>query len=161
MPQPLSWLSMPERLLDELQSTIEREIPMCAHMGIHVHSYSERALTLRAPLERNFNHQRTAFAGSLNALCTMAGWANVFMLTRRNGLAGDIVIRRSTIKYLCPVDAPEIIASCAAVADADRDYFLEMLEQKGQAKLDLRVEILAEKQVAVSFSGSYVVLDGA
>ena len=149
---------MPERLLAELQSTIEREIPMCAHMGIHVHSYSERGLTLRAPLERNYNHQRTAFAGSLNALCTMAGWASVFLLTRSHGLDGDIVIRRSAIKYLRPVEVPEIIASCAAVEAVDRDFFLEMLRKKGQAKLELRVEILADVQVAVSFTGSYVVL---
>ena len=152
---------MPERLLEELQSTIEREIPMCRHMGIHVHSYSERGLTLRAPLERNINHQGTAFAGSLNALCTMAGWASVFMLTRRNGLAGDIVIRRSAIKYLRPVDSAEIFANCAAVADVDRDFFLEMLQKKGQAKLDLRVEILTDLGVAVSFTGSYVVVDGS
>ena len=125
---------MPEKLLAELQSTIEREIPMCAHMGIHVHSYSEQGLLmLRAPLDRNHNHQSTAFAGSLNALCTVAGWGSVFLLTRRHDLAGDIVIRRSAIKYLRPVDAPEIIASCAAVADDERDYFLEMLRQKGQA----------------------------
>ncbi len=152
---------MPERLLEELQSTIEREIPMCGHMGVHVHSYSERGLTLRAPLERNINHQGTAFAGSLNALCTMAGWASVFMLTRRNGLAGDIVIRRSAIKYLRPVDSAEIFANCAAVADVDRDFFLEMLQKKGQAKLDLRVEILTDLGVAVSFTGSYVVVDGS
>ena len=151
---------MPEKLLAELQSTIEREIPMCAHMGIHVHSYSEQGLSLRAPLDRNHNHQHTAFAGSLNALCTVAGWGSVFLLLRQHDLPGDIVIRRSTIKYLHPVDAPEIIALCQAVGTADRDYFLEMLRHKGQAKLDLRVEVLAADESAVTFTGSYVVLGG-
>ena len=32
---------------------------------------------MRLPLGPNRNHQQTAFAGSLNALCTIAGWGTV------------------------------------------------------------------------------------
>jgi hypothetical protein len=42
-------------------------------------------------------------------------------------------------------------------ADA-RQFFLEMLGDKGQAKLDLTVEISGSDGPAVTFSGSYVVL---
>jgi thioesterase domain-containing protein len=149
---------MPEKLLAELQSTIEREIPMCAHMGIRVHSYSDRGLTMRVPLERNHNHKLTAFAGSLNALCTVVGWGSVFLLLRKHRLAGDIVIRRSEIKYLRPVDSPEIFAFCGEVGEEERLHFVEMLRDKGQSKIDLRAEITANDAPAVSFSGSYVVL---
>jgi len=149
---------MPERFLAELQATLEREIPMCAHMGIHVHSYSEQGVTVRAPLDKNRNHQDTAFAGSLNALCTIAGWSNVFLLTRKHGLAGDIVIRRSSIKYLKPVATPQIFACCKRVGETERSFFVEMLKDKGQAKIDVRVEIEVDAETAVSFSGSYVVV---
>ena len=43
------------------------------------------------------------------------------------------------------------------LADA-RQYFLEMLDDKGQAKLDLSVEISGKDGPAVLFGGSYVVL---
>jgi hypothetical protein len=39
-----------------------------------------------------------------------------------------------------------------------RQYFLEMLDDKGQAKLDLAVEVTGTAGVAVLFNGSYVVL---
>ena len=131
---------------------------MCAEMGIRVHALGSGAITMRAPLDRNRNHQGTAFAGSLNALCTMAGWANVFLLMRCHGRSGDIVIRRSSIKYLRPVTSEEILARCQQVGDRERDFFLEMLADKGQAKIDVRVEITAGNETVVAFNGSYVVV---
>jgi thioesterase domain-containing protein len=145
-------------LLAELQAMLEREIPMCTQMGIQVHNGGANGLVMRLPLDRNRNHQQTAFAGSLNALCTITGWGSVFLLLRELNRRGSIVIRRSTIKYQEPVTATEIYARCQPVSDAARQYFLEMLDDKGQAKLDLAVEVAGDDGPAVSFHGSYVVL---
>jgi thioesterase domain-containing protein len=144
--------------LSELQTILEREIPMCAQMGIRVHDGGTDGLVMRLPLAPNRNHQKTAFAGSLNALCTIAGWGSVYLLLRELGRDGNIVIRRSTIKYQEPVSSSEIFARCQPVSADARQYFLEMLGDKGQAKLDLTVEIAGNDGPAVSFSGSYVVL---
>jgi thioesterase domain-containing protein len=145
-------------LLDELQSTLEREIPMCAQMGIRVHDRCADGLVMRLPLNPNRNHQQTAFAGSLNALCTITGWSSVYLLLRELGRDGNIVIRRSTIKYQEPVTSSEIYARCQPIPAEARQYFLEMLGDKGQAKLDLTVEVAGSEGAAVSFHGSYVVL---
>jgi thioesterase domain-containing protein len=145
-------------LLDELQSTLEREIPMCVQMGIRVHDRGTDGLVMRLPLGPNRNHQQTAFAGSLNALCTITGWGSVYLLLRDLGLSGNIVIRRSTIRYQEPVTSSEIFARCQPVSTEARQYFLEMLGDKGQAKLDLTVEVSGREGAAVSFNGSYVVL---
>jgi thioesterase domain-containing protein len=144
--------------LAELQSTLEREIPMRATMGMRVHEGGLHGLTVRLPLGPNRNHQKTAFAGSLSALCTIAGWGYVFLLLRELGRGGSIVIHRSTIKYLQPVTSAEIFARCLPATDAESRYFLEMLDDKGQTKLDLVVEIAGKLGPAVSFKGSYVVL---
>ncbi|HVT30969.1 MAG TPA: YiiD C-terminal domain-containing protein [Lacipirellulaceae bacterium] len=145
-------------LLCELQATLEREIPMSAQMGIRVHDGGTEGLVMGLPLSPNRNHQQTAFAGSLNALCTIAGWGSVYLLLRELGRRGNIVIRRSTIKYQEPVTSSEIYARCLPVSPVARQYFLEMLDDKGQAKLDLTVEVAGSDGPAVSFSGSYVVL---
>jgi thioesterase domain-containing protein len=145
-------------ILDELQATLEREIPMCAQMGIRVHDGGPDGLVMRLPLNPNRNHQQTAFAGSLNALCTIAGWGSVYLLLREIGRVGNIVIRRSSIKYQEPVSSSEIFARCCPVMPDARQFFLEMLGDKGQAKLDLTVEIAGVDGPAVSFHGSYVVL---
>jgi thioesterase domain-containing protein len=150
-----------KNLLPELQATIEREIPLCAQMGIAVRSFDDRGLVVEAPLQPNRNHRGTAFAGSLNALCTTAGWGHVYLLLQRQDLTGGVVIRRSSIKYLKPVDVPVIAARSLPVVSVAETYFLEMFREKGQAKLDLSVEIVTADEVAVSFFGSYVAFNEA
>ncbi len=153
-----SRLISPDPHLSELQAILEREIPMCAQMGIKVHRGDADGLVMRLPLGPNRNHQQTAFAGSLNALCTIAGWGSVYLLLRELNRDGNIVIRRSTIRYQEPVTTAEIYARCHPVAAEARQYFLEMLDDKGQAKLELSVEVAGSEGSAVAFSGSYVVL---
>lgn len=145
--------------LAELQATLEREIPMCRQMGIHIVGCNESCLAVSLPLDPNRNHQQTAFAGSLNALCTITGWGTMFLLLRSLGVSGNIVIRRSSIKYHQPVVATEIVAHCKPVDPVHLSHFAEMYAEKGQAKLDLTVEIPGlDERTAVTFSGSYVVL---
>jgi thioesterase domain-containing protein len=155
--QPIS-AAAPAMMLEDLQATLEREIPMSAQMGIRVHGGGPDGLIMRMPLDPNRNHQQTAFAGSLSALCTIAGWGYVFLLLRELGRHGNIVIHRSTIKYLEPVMTSEIYALCRPVTPAESQYFLEMLDDKGQTKLDVSVEVAGKQGPAVSFRGSYVVL---
>lgn len=143
-------------LLLELQATLEREIPMCTQMGICVHGREGDGLVMRLPLGPNRNHQQTAFAGSLNALCTIAGWGSVYLLLKELRREANIVIRRSTIRYHEPVTSDEILARCLPVPADAQKYFLEMLDDKKQAKLDLNVEIVRQSIPLVSFSGSYV-----
>lgn len=143
-------------LLQELQLVLQREIPLCEQMGISVRAFAEGRLSMDAPLAPNTNPHRTGFAGSLNALCTVTGWGRVFLLLREHRLDAGIVIRRSDIRYLLPVETPQITANSLAIAKQDQDYFLEMLAEKGQGKIDLHVEIEDGSQTSVSFHGSYV-----
>ncbi len=150
-------IATPDAHLVDLQGMLEREIPMCAQMGIRVSGLNEGQLAMSLPLNLNRNHQQTAFAGSLNALCTIAGWGTMYLLLRRLNREGNVVIHRSSIKYHRPVVAAEIVAQCMPVDPVSVEHFVEMLNEKGQAKLDLHVEIKGVEQPAVTFHGSYVV----
>ena len=148
-----------------LQQVLETEIPMAASMGVRVDDAGDRGdgLSISMPLERNRNHQQTAFAGSLNALCTLAGWGMTYLQLQQIGKPGVIVIRRSSIKYHRPVDCHQVQACCEPLSNERREYFQEMLETKGQSKLDLEVTITPTgdedaDRPAVAFTGSYVVL---
>lgn len=145
-------------MLVELQATLEREIPMCRHMGLRVVGCPDGGLEVAMPLELNHNHQHTAFAGSLNALCTIAGWGSMYLLLRQLETVGNIVIRRSSIRYHQPVATTEVVARCLPILPAHIDHFAEMLEEKGQAKLDLGIEIPGTDRASVTFLGSYVVI---
>lgn len=148
---------VPTSHLADLQSVLEREIPMCTQMGIQVVDYSGGGLGVALPLDQNRNHQQTAFAGSLNALCTIAGWGTMYLLLRKLDCEGAIVIRRSSIKYHRPVETSEIVARCLPIDKSAERHFADMYLEKGQAKLDLAVSIAGAERPLVSFSGSYVV----
>ncbi|TWT95250.1 putative thioesterase [Botrimarina colliarenosi] len=142
-----------------LETLLRTEIPLSAQMDVAVDSITDAGLWLSMPLAPNRNPHQTAFAGSLNALCTLAGWAMTHLLLEQVGEAGSIVIRRSSIKYHLPVESPRVAACCLPPREADWDHFVEMLPEKGQAKLDLVVEIAgdADDRPAVLFAGNYVV----
>lgn len=144
-----------------LQRTLLREMPICEPMGIEAVRWQTGRLSMRMPLRPNRNHQDSAFAGSLNALCTIAGWGTVFLLLRERGMSGNVVIRRSSIRYLRPVRS-EAIEACGLPADPEQlAYFLELLTSKGRSKIDCQVQIADDAASYVSFQGSYVVdLDG-
>jgi thioesterase domain-containing protein len=137
---------MDDQLLANLQQTLDREIPLSTAMGLNVVAWQNEILSMRMPLEPNKNHQYSAFAGSLNALCTVVGWGTIFLLLAREGLQGNIVIRRGQIRFLRPVWTSEIVARGQAIDPAELDFFFELMRSKGNSKL-------------VTFHGSYVVRD--
>lgn len=148
---------MADSNLELLQQTLAREMPITVPMGIEVVSWQDERLAVRMPLEPNRNHQYSAFAGSLNALCTIAGWGTIFMLLKLESLEGNIVIRRGKIRYLRPVRTPEFLALGQPIDPAQSEHFFALLRSKGRSKIDLAVEIADEQGPYVSFQGSYVV----
>jgi len=158
---------MDEPLLVELEQTLHREMPICAAMKMAVVSWDDPnaddpasdggRLAMSMPLAPNRNLMSTAFAGSLNALCTIVGWGTMFLLLRRRGLDCKIVIRRGTIRYLRPVTSAEIIAQALPIDPDEIDYFFELLQSKSTSKLDVAVVIADEAGPLVTFRGSYVV----
>ncbi|RIK85539.1 MAG: hypothetical protein DCC67_03855 [Planctomycetota bacterium] len=148
---------MPDAGLFELQQTLAREMPICTAMGIRPVQWIDRRLSMSMPLEPNKNHQYSAFAGSLNALCTIVGWGTVFLLLRDEGRGGNIVIRRSSIRYLRPVREATIIARGLTLDPEGTHFFYELLRSKGVSKIDVAAAIDDAQGTLVSFQGSYVV----
>jgi thioesterase domain-containing protein len=150
---------MPDTCLFELQQTLAREMPICTAMGIRPLEWSDRRMSMSMPLAPNRNHQYSAFAGSLNALCTVVGWGTVFMLLRDEGRPGNIVIRRSSIRYLRPVRDELIVARGLPLDPEGETFFYELLRSKGRSKIDVATEIADIDGTLASFQGSYVVQD--
>jgi thioesterase domain-containing protein len=145
--------------LIDLEQTLHREMPICVPMAIRPVAWDGQRLSVQMPLEPNRNHQYSAFAGSLNALCTVAGWGVAFLLLRREGLAGNIVIRRSQIRYFRPVRSDMIVAQSLPLDAEAEGYFFELLRSKGRSKIDVAATIADGEGPLVSFSGSYVIQD--
>lgn len=143
----------PER---ELQAVLLHEIPITAAIGITVTHYDGETLTLTAPLRQNRNHKSTAFAGSLNALVTLAGWGLIWLILKERDIAATIVIQESTSRYLAPVRA-DFTAKCHKPSEARLAAFETMLRRRGKGRLELHVRIGDGDTVAMDFTGRYVV----
>ena len=139
-----------------LQQTLLEEIPIAGAMGITVEEYSGQRLTLRAPLENNFNHKSTAFGGSLYSVAVLAGWGLLFLRLWERGRHGQIVIQESGIQYLHPV-AEDIVATCRLESETGFETFMRVLERRGRSRLELRCSVEANGATAVRFNGRYVV----
>jgi thioesterase domain-containing protein len=142
--------------LRALQDTLNSEIPITAAIGLRVAGFEAGALRLAAPLAANINHKDTAFAGSLNAVLTLAGWSLLWLIARRERIAAKVVIQDSTIRYLRPV-ARDFAAECRLPAQAEVERFLLMLRRKGKARMELAADIREAGELAVAFNGRYVV----
>ena len=143
--------------VQELQKTLEHEIPLTQHLGLQVVSYDKKGLTLRAPLAPNINHKRTAFAGSLNSVVTLAGWGLLWLMLQELELPARVVIQDSSCSYRRPV-SNDFSAFCHKPEAAQIARLAESLKKRGKARIELNVEIRNASAVAVSFTGRYVLL---
>jgi thioesterase domain-containing protein len=144
-------------LPQELQHTLEHEIPLTQHLGLRVISYDENGLTLSAPLAPNINHKRTAFAGSLNAVVTLTGWGLLWLILQELEIPARVVIQDSSCNYLRPVK-DDFSAFCRKPAPQQINRMASMLKKRGRARIELSVEVRNETTVAVAFTGRYVLM---
>lgn len=138
-----------------LERTLHDEIPLSQAMGIRVAGFDGTSLRMTAPVAPNINHQSTAFGGSLYSLSVLCGWGLLHLKLAEARLHKHIVIQDADIRYLLPVDH-DMNAECK-VDEAKLKNFLRALEKHGRARLSLDVVINQDDQVAVEFSGRYVV----
>src|SRR5689334_10249031 len=129
-----------KHLLQELQETLIQEIPITQHLGITVESYEDHRLILSAPLAQNINHKGTAFAGSLNALLTLAGWGQLWLILKERHIPGKIVIQDSSSSYLLPVD-DDFRAICPRPSSGHIARLENTLKKYNRARIELQAEI--------------------
>jgi thioesterase domain-containing protein len=146
-----------QNLVQALQKTLEHEIPLTRYLELRVLSYDEDGLTLGAPLTPNINHKRTAFAGSLNSVVTLAGWGLLWLLLQELEIPARVVIQDSTCSYLRPV-SNDFSAFCRKPEPEQIARMAEALKKRGKARMELHIEIHNETTLAVSFTGRYVIL---
>ena len=142
--------------LSRLQETLYAEIPITRAIGLCAEGYANGCLMLSAPLKPNINHKDTAFAGSINAVATLAGWSLLWLVLDEASLSGKVVIQDSRIQYLRPITG-DFGARCCLPAPERVAQFLTVLRRRKRARIELEAEIWEAQMPAVKFAGRYVV----
>ncbi len=141
--------------LRQTETFLHAQIPLARAMGVRVEAFDRGELTLTAPLEPNHNHLGTAFGGSLAALATLAGYAQLWLALGEP--AAHVVIRQSALRYRRPVRGV-LRALCAPPGDGEMSAFLEKFRTAGKARLSLAVRLVEGGETCVEFEGEFVAL---
>ena len=143
--------------LRALRRKLTTEMPLTQRLGIRFAGAEHGGVRLRAPLAANINHRGTAFAGSLNALATLAGWATVWLILRRHDLPGQVVIQDSTVHYVRPVTG-DFEARCEPPTHDAIQHLLQVVRRRGRGRIELTVTVRDRQGPGVTFKGRYVAL---
>jgi thioesterase domain-containing protein len=143
--------------LTELEEFVSAQIPLAVALGIKVSSASFDSVTLWAPLASNVNHHGTVFGGSASATSMLAAWLLMYIRLQSKGPVPTIVIQRNEMRYLTPIRHDfEVRAVLAAGEDWDR--FLQTLQRRQKARIDVNAELISEKGLVGKFSGTFVAI---
>jgi len=138
------------------QQFLYEQIPITEKMGIEIIEFTPYIVRMLARLELNLNHKSTAFGGSINSLMTLCAWGLVFANVKEFSPNTHIVIQKSNIEYLFPIDK-DFIAECKIEKEEDLEKLKKTFNKFGRARLKLHVYCKDEDKVLSKFEGHYVI----
>jgi thioesterase domain-containing protein len=142
-------------LLRALRAKLRRDMPITRALGLRVVGNEGGGLMLSSPLEPNINHKGTAFAGSLNATATLAGWGTIWLLLREQGIRSHVVIQDSSVHYFRPVTG-DFTARCRPPSSTAVERLVNAVRRRGRGRIELDVLVADASGDAVRFHGRYV-----
>lgn len=134
-------------------------IPLARAMALEVRVAEIGRVVLSAPLAPNVNDKGCAFGGSLASLLTLAAWGIPRLATWDAGIAADIYVRDSTIRYRRAVWTDFTIE--AAAEPSALDAFLAALVDSGRGRIELDAWVAADAGRAAELRAHFVALPAA
>lgn len=141
----------------EAEQYFHQQIPITRAMGVRVVADDEKGFVIEAPVSLNSNHLRTAFGGSINAVATLAAYGLLWLKLEQP--AAHLVVAESSIRFLAPV-RETIRAICLRPEPAEWAAFQARFAEKGKARINLRVNVVEEGEMAAEFAGVFVARAG-
>lgn len=141
----------------ELEVYLHTHIPLTQAMHVSVVSIEAQHLILQAPLKPNINPHHTVFGGSVATMATLAAWCLLHTRLDAEGIANNLVVRRSTVEYDKPI-AGDFRASASLEAPEQWEKAMELLKQRGKVKIAVTSVLEYAEQITGRFRGEFVVL---
>lgn len=141
---------------DELEKYIQEQIPLSKAMQVTVVEINDETVVLKAPLEPNINHRQTVFGGSVSSLALLSAWAMLKVRLSDSGVAGRLVVQKSTMDYLRPIEGE--FTAHAEISQPEWDRFVQTLVRKEKARIIVSAIIEHANQVVGRLTGEFVAL---
>lgn len=137
-------------------------MPPVAAMQPRILGWEDGVLSLGAPLAANINDKGCAFGGSLSSLMTIAGWGVAFLALAEAGLAADIYVADSRVRYLKPVYEDLVVEARLDAAGVEGAQAIDLpgtLRAHGRASVRITARtLLADGAIAAVLGGRYVAI---
>ena len=108
-------------------------MPPVAAMQVRAVAYNGAQLQLLAPLAANVNDKGCAFGGSMAGMMTLAGWGLLTLKLEAEGLAAEVYVADSHVRYLKPLYA-DLSAQAQLGPEVDWPAFLRSFRERGRAR---------------------------
>lgn len=145
---------MADDAASRLQSLLDAMPPVAA-LGVRVARCDAERVVLEAPLARNVNDKACAFGGSLASLLTLAAWGALDAALRARGIAAEVYVADSTLKYHAPLYSDLVAVAEVPGAEA-LDALQAKLAQRGRGGIVLEAMVNdAKGQPVTTLSARY------
>jgi len=138
-----------------LEAHILEHIPLARAMQLAVPSYRGDELEMTAPLAPNSNDKGCAFGGSMASLLTLAGWGLIELGLRAQGLACDIYVGDSQIRYREPVWG-ELRGRARFNEPGALDALVAAVRVRGKGRVDVTCDIEGQLGAAATLTARFV-----
>lgn len=130
-------------------------IPITREMGTEIITYKDDLVEIKGSLEKNINHKKTAFGGSINTFLTLSCWAMAFKLIKPMDEKAHIVIQESCVSYLKPIST-DFVSTCSYTDTKGAAKYINMYKKYGRSRIELTSQIIIDNEVYASFKGKFV-----
>lgn len=135
-----------------LNRYLHEQIPLAAAMQLQVTHADGQRIRVVAPLAANRNPHGTVFGGSLATLAIVSGWTLLYDALQRADLQAALVIQHFDADYRAPATAA---FSAEAVLPEQWPEFLQTLQTRGRARLDLQIGLSCDDRPVLNARAVY------
>lgn len=135
---------------------LHRHIPLSRAMDVSVVSASAAEVVLEAPLDPNINVHGTMFGGSVATLGLLAAWSVMHLRLESEGIAGQLVVHKTSVEYLLPVTGT--VRAVSTLDEAGWNGFRHMIERRGKARLSVLAELWFGGEIVARLTGEFVAI---
>lgn len=139
----------------EFEAYLNEQLQVSDEMKVRVEEFNSWKVRLGVKIEPNTNHFPIAFGGNINHIMTICGWALVINMIHNLDPEANLFIQKSSIENIKPVNT-NFTAECEMINKEKRDRFLKTYQRLGKARLEIKVLIKDEQDIAARFRGLYV-----
>ena len=131
-------------------------MPPVAAMHLRAVGIDGDRLRLHAPLAANVNDKGCAFGGSLAGAMTLAGWGLLTTRLAQAGIAAEVYVADSRLRYLAPL-YEDLVAEAWPAPGTDWDGV-----SRGRARVEMVAHVVDSTGRAVAaFEGRFAAIRGA